>query len=156
LAWRLAPRHKGLAGGVALLFTLASPAHRAFATDIMLESLGAALTLGALYFYVRARQERSAWRGRRFAPPFLALFLTKYNYWTLLAVGLALTTLWELRTSLVNGLRPWWRSGAVPKALASQIRHPLTYLLLPAFGLALYVKFVSRLTFTLAGQTVVI
>ena len=45
LAMRLAPRFKPIAGAVALLFALASPAHRAYAVDVMIESMGAALTL---------------------------------------------------------------------------------------------------------------
>src|SRR5262245_46580192 len=111
LARRLVPRLQDLAGGVALLLTLASPAHRAYGTDIMLESLGAALTLATLYFYVTARQEGLVWRGRCCALLFLALYLTKYNYWMLLAAGLLLSALWEYRArlspALLAGLR--WR-----------------------------------------------
>src|SRR5262249_40396445 len=50
LCARRAVRHGGnLAGFVAAVFILASPGHRAFATDVMLESLGAGLTLAVLY-----------------------------------------------------------------------------------------------------------
>src|SRR5262249_5118673 len=129
-----------------------SPALRAFATDIMLESLGAALTLAALYFYVGARQERSAWRGACCALLLLALFLTKYNYWTLLTAGLLLGALWEFRPFLGGAVRSPWRRGGWWRGLAGQLRHPLTYLLLPAFGFALYVQWVGGLTFTLAGK----
>lgn len=151
LARRLAPCHKGLAGGVALLFTLASPAYRAYATDIMLESLGAALTLAALYYYVAARQDGSACSGRAFAVLLLALFLTKYNYWTLLVIGLLLSALYEFRSTLKSSLCAW-RHGRAP--LVRQLRHPLTYGLLASFGLALYVRFSGPLVFTVIGERV--
>jgi hypothetical protein len=156
LAWRMAPRHKFLAGGVALLLTLTSPAHRAFATDIMLESLGASLTLAGLYFYVSARQDRSVWRGVCFAVLLLALFMTKYNYWTLLVAGLCLAALWEWRSFLVEKLRTLAQSGPLLRALVAQVRHPLTYLLLPAWALALYVKFAGGMSFTVAGRNVTV
>jgi hypothetical protein len=152
LARRLVPRYQGLAGGVALLLTLTSPAHRAFAIDIMLESSGAALTLAALYFYVTARQEDSARSGRCFALLLLALFLTKYNYWTLLAVGLILSTLCEFHLSLLVALEAWRPAAAWRHVLGAQLRQPLTYLLLLSLGLAFYVIGVGPLTFALAGQ----
>src|SRR5262245_6778881 len=55
-ARRAAPQAGALAGSVAALFVLASPAHQAFATDIMLESAGACLSLAVVYAYLRARQ----------------------------------------------------------------------------------------------------
>ena len=39
------------------MFILASPAHRAFGTDIMLESLGGCLSIMVLYFYLAAVQD---------------------------------------------------------------------------------------------------
>jgi hypothetical protein len=154
LARRLVPNKRNLAGFVALLFTIVSPAHRAFATDIMIESVGAALTLAALYFYVTALDERSAWRGRCFAFLFLALFLAKYNYWTLLAVGLLLATLYRFRSSVYAGLRVWRPSLPLPSWWNRQLRQPLTYLLLAAFALGLYVKFVGNVSLTWAGRRV--
>jgi hypothetical protein len=156
LARRLVPRYKAFAGCVALLFLLGSPAYRAFATDIMLESLGSALTLAVLYFYVSARQERSVWRGRFFALSFLALFLTKYNYWTLLAAGLALGTLCEFAPYIRDALRGRLRPGAWLRWLVAQLRHPLTYALLAACGVTLYVQYAGGLTFTWAGRTATI
>jgi hypothetical protein len=47
-ARRMVPRGGNLAGLLAGLLILASPAHRGFATDIMLESMGACLSLVAL------------------------------------------------------------------------------------------------------------
>jgi hypothetical protein len=155
LATRLVSRYRGFAGCVALLFALASPAYRAYATDIMIESLGAALATAALYFYVTARQEQSAWRGRCLALLLLALFLTKYNYWTLLVAGLLCATAGEVGPFLLAALRarrPFdWRQW-----LSAQLRHPVNYLLPPAFALALYVRLVGGVTLTLLGRSVTI
>jgi hypothetical protein len=163
LARRLAPRYKSLAGGIALLFTFASPAHRAYATDIMLESLGAALTLATLHFYVIARQEGSAWSGRCFGLLLLALFLTKYNYWTLLSAGLLLGTMFEFRVKLYHFLSAYAQSHASPQRSVAgrlfdwvhvQLSQPLTYLLLASFALACHVRFVGPVTCTVMGQRV--
>src|ERR1051326_4001367 len=86
LARRLVPTGGNLAGGAAALFVIASPAYRAFATDIMLESSGAFLTLLALYFYVCTKQSLAAGAGRGLGLALTALFLLKYNYW-ILALG---------------------------------------------------------------------
>jgi hypothetical protein len=156
LGARLVPRYRALAGGVALVFALASPAYRAYAADIMIESLGAGLTLAALYFYVTARQESSAWRGRCFALLLLALFLTKYNYWTLLVAGLLCGALGEFAPRLRAALRARQPLAAWRGWSAAQARHPLTYLLLAAVALALYVRFVGAVSLTLAGRTVTV
>jgi hypothetical protein len=156
LAVRLAPRCKWLAGGVALLLTLASPAHRAFATDIMIESLGAALTMAALYFYVVAVDDRSAWHSRCFALTLFALFLAKSNYWTLVAAGLIPALLFRYRAPLADWFRAWRRTFSLRAWLAAQARHPLTYLLLASFGFLGYVRVFGGLTVTLAGHRVVI
>lgn len=77
-----------VAGGVAALFVLVSPAMRGFATDVMLESAGAAATLVALDCAVRVRQGDAprAWTGLALA--LSALFFVKYNYWLLVAIPL--------------------------------------------------------------------
>jgi hypothetical protein len=128
LARRAVPRGGDAAGSAAALFVLVSPAHRAFATDVMLESLGACLTLLVLWSYARAREGggTSPWPGRLLGLALMALFLEKYNYWLLAAAALLLT---ELLT------RPIAYSRAALAALASaggpraQLRHPLTWVL---------------------------
>src|SRR5262249_2010681 len=122
-----------------------------YGTDIMLESLGAALTLATLYFYVTARQEDSVWRSRSCALLFLGLYLTKYNYWMLLAAGLLLSALWEYRALLGPALLAASRFRPL-SFLAAQLHHPLTYLLLPAFGLAVWVRGVRPVSVVLAGK----
>ncbi len=64
LARRCVPRGGTFAGLIAVLFIAASPAHRAYATDIMLESLGAALSLVALYAYLLTVQGREDEKGK--------------------------------------------------------------------------------------------
>src|SRR5688500_11028038 len=51
-ARRAAPNGGNVAGFIAALFILASPAHGAYATDTMLESLGGCLTLAVIYCYL--------------------------------------------------------------------------------------------------------
>ena len=80
-----------MAGLVAALFIAASPAHRAYATDIMLESLGAALSLLALYCYLLTVQGQpdETGKARCLAAALLLLFLEKYNYWLLVVLALS-------------------------------------------------------------------
>src|SRR5947209_3179568 len=136
LAMRLTPRCKPVAGGVALLLALASPAYRAYAVDIMIESMGAALTLSVLYFYVTAFDENSARRGRWLGLTLFALLFTKSNYWTLMAAGITPALLSRYGTPLIEWLKATFRPTAIPAWFSAQLRHAMTYLLLPAFGLA--------------------
>jgi hypothetical protein len=94
LARRAVPRGGNLAGLTAAVFILASPSHRAYATDVMLESLGACLSLAALYCYLVAVQSGggSSWPGRLLGLSLTLLFVHKYNYWLLVVLGLAAAT----------------------------------------------------------------
>src|SRR5262245_57442619 len=83
-ARRLMPRAAdgAVAAAVSAMFIVASPALREYALDVMLESLGAALTVLALYVYLRAKSAAAPdawWRG--FALVLTLLFLEKANYW---------------------------------------------------------------------------
>jgi hypothetical protein len=126
IARRVAPRHGDLAGAVAAAFVLSSPAHRLFAVDIMLESLGAALTLAVLHTYVVARQEPATRHWRRVGIALSLLFFEKYNYWVIAVLALAAAELAD---------RPaWWleqlRAAAPRIAKADwrrQWREPLNY-----------------------------
>lgn len=131
VARRMLPRGGTLAGLVAALFIAASPAHRAFATDIMLESLGAFLSLVVLYCYLRAVQgpgdSRAA--GRWLGLALTALFLHKYNYWALLVLTLGVTEAAARPRLLGQGLRRAWQRWDTRSWLSSQARHPLTWVL---------------------------
>jgi hypothetical protein len=138
LARRLAPRGGDVAGWAAALFVLASPAHRAYATDVMIESFGAGLTTACLFCYVAMRQggpRAAAWG---FAILLYALFQSKYNYFTLVASGLVLATVWEFR-SLVWAQRERLRE--VGEFAKHQAKHPFTWLLAAALAACAYVKF---------------
>ncbi len=119
------------AGLVAALFIAASPAHRAFATDIMLESVGACLTLIVLYCYLVLVQSdaRSTWTGRCLALALTTLFLHKYNYWTLTVMAMVATEVslhprarLQFVWHIVKGID--WR-----RRLLGQFRRPLNYVL---------------------------
>jgi hypothetical protein len=87
-ARRCAPRGGDLAGLLAGAFVLASPSHVGYATDVMLESLGACLTLACLYCYLAAVQDDRPWRYRLLGLSLTALLLHKYNYWLLAVLAL--------------------------------------------------------------------
>jgi hypothetical protein len=107
VARRASSRGGIFAGLVAAVYVAASPAHRAFATDIMLESLGACLTLAVLYCYLAAVQEEPhAATGRRLGIALTALFLHKYNYWALVVLALLLHEAFVWRREIISR----WRS----------------------------------------------
>jgi len=129
VARRAAPRGGNLAGLVAAVFLAASPAHRAYATDIMLESLGAALSLFVLYCYLLTVQDDAGeiTKARWLAVALLLLFLEKYNYWLLVVLALLAAEgysrgrlYWGVLRAMLG--RIGWRRG-----IAAQFRHPLTW-----------------------------
>jgi hypothetical protein len=143
VARRAAPRGGNLAGLIAAIFLAASPAHRAYATDIMLESLGAALSLLVLYCYLLTVQgcASETAKARCLAVALLLLFLEKYNYWLLVALALLAAEAcsrgrlyWQTVRELLQGTD--WR-----RWTTAQLRHPLTWaavILLLAVALVYY------------------
>jgi len=130
-ARRAVPRGGDLAGLTAALFVLASPAHQAFGTDIMLESLGACLSLAVLYAYLVAVQGHSAWGGRLLGLTLTALFFQKYNYYLLVVIALvAAIVTTDLRRYLRRAV-DWDVRTSWTIWLQAQLRQPLTYLLVP-------------------------
>jgi hypothetical protein len=136
-ARRAVPRAGNLAGLAAVFFLITSPAHRAYATDIMLESLGACLSLAVLYAYLCTVQAEShSVRAARWLGVALTLlFLQKYNYWLLVLLALVLNEVLarpaELAAAAVAQVRRIdWRAW-----LRSQLRAPLNYVLLAVLGL---------------------
>ncbi|MCA9099526.1 MAG: hypothetical protein KDA63_00135, partial [Planctomycetales bacterium] len=142
-----------LAGFVAAGFALGSPGHRAFATDLMLESLGACLSMTCLYLYVRFRCFDGGVRA--LAVALVLLFFLKYNYWLLVAGALSGHTLWLLRqralavvaaglTALRNG--GWW---------LTQAKNPLTWLVSALLLLSAVVVICGGLSVAFAGREIV-
>jgi len=139
IARRVAPAGGTVAGIAAMLFILASPAHRAFATDVMLESLGACLSLMAVYFYLVTVQEPQRKAGRWLGLSLTLLFLLKYNYWVLVSASLVVTELarqprfyWQIVRDLYQQIS--WRDW-----LRSQWKRPSNYLLAALLLPAVYI-----------------
>ena len=116
-----APTGLGWAAGlIALVIAALSPAHRIFATDIMLESLGAGLTVAVLACYARAAEDRTSelwWRAT--ALTLTLLFFEKYNYWLIVALALVLAE-WPriLKVCIRLARAPGWKSFLVRQSCA--------------------------------------
>jgi hypothetical protein len=155
LTARRAVRQGGnLAGFTAALFVLASPAHQAFGTDIMLESLGACLSLTVLYTWLVAARERWAWSGRCLGLALSALFFHKYNYYLLVVLGLGVAVIMadprHIMERVVAFLTRWsWRDW-----LKAQLRHPLTYVLFPVFVFVIVAFIYGGGTIEIAGRKI--
>jgi hypothetical protein len=153
-ARRAAGRGGNLAGAAAAVFLLASPAYRAFATDIMLESLGACLTLAVLYCYLVCVQTTSVRAARCLGLALTALFLLKYNYWLLALLPLAAAE------AISRGRDAWRRAAAAVRGvhwrawLLAQVRHPLNYALAAVLALAAYVEFRGQEQMEVLGRNV--
>jgi hypothetical protein len=137
LARRMASSYGNLAGLFASTLILASPAHHAFATDVMLESLGASLTLASLYFYMVYIQQDTGRAGAHLGACWALLFFCKANYWLLVSIALVLSEAWRRRAALGLFLREHRRE--IMPALVSQLRHPLTWLILGPALLGVYI-----------------
>jgi hypothetical protein len=128
-AQRALPRGGSFAGLIAAVYLLVSPLHRAFATDIMLESVGACLTLAVIYAYLVAVQDQTRPSWRILGLLLTLLFLHKYNYWMIALLGVGLADLlgrFDGYRDLVLRLlsAPGWGGW-----LAREARHPLTWLI---------------------------
>jgi hypothetical protein len=130
-----------VAGLVAVIYILVSPLHRTFATDIMLESLGACLTMAALYAYLVAVQEDTVRSWRNLAIVLTLFFLHKYNYWMIVVAGLILAELTRRRGYYLDLVRRLW--AALPAGvLRRELLHPLNGVILLLVGLS--VGFILR------------
>ena len=156
LAKRAVPQGGVLAGLVAALFIVASPAHRAFATDIMLESGGACLTLVVLYAYLILVQAnpRAVWTGRCLGLALTLLFLQKYNYWMVALAALVATEFTQhpqarlqFVWNIVKGID--WR-----QRLLGQFRRPLNYVLVAILGVVAVVMAHGNQPILLSGREV--
>jgi hypothetical protein len=156
VARRAAPRGGNLAGAITAIFLAASPAHRAFATDIMLESLGAALSLLVLYCYLLTVQGSAYETGkaRCLAVTLLLLFLEKYNYWLLVVLALLAAEVssrgrlyWQAALNLLGGMD--WR-----RWMAMQLRHPVSWAVAFLLLASVYVYQHGEQPFYLWGRSI--
>ncbi|HZZ82345.1 MAG TPA: glycosyltransferase family 39 protein [Gemmataceae bacterium] len=141
------------AGLIAACCVAASPAHRAYATDVMLESLGAGLSLAAIYLYLVVLQEQSKRYAVLFGLTMTALFLHKYNYWLLVVFGLTLG-------EFARQPRAWWdyamslcRRDRLPAWIVGELKQPLNYLCLLFAGAAIAVVVTGGWTLSLGKFT---
>lgn len=130
LARKLCPSGGNAAGATAAILLLASPAHRAFATDCMLESLGACLSMTALCLFVDWKNTPDTVRTRRLAICLTLLFFEKYNYWLLIVLALLGTEYFPLTVRLLAKCRSRLHTDATKCWLKRQFRHPLNYIVL--------------------------
>jgi Dolichyl-phosphate-mannose-protein mannosyltransferase len=132
LAWLIARRLfadqlQGIvAGTVAALFVIASPLFRALASDVMLETVGAALTALVIWLYLRAAEtphDYARWRALAFA--LTLLFLEKQNYWLLTAAAFALAVLSESPRACFARMRRFVVATRVSDLIRNSFRDPL-------------------------------
>lgn len=142
------------AGAIAAAMVLASPAMRAFATDVMLESPGAALTLAALYAAVRVRQDGTPTDWRWLAAALTGLFFLKYNYWLLVVLAL-------LGDAGLRHGRTWlsWRPAGplwTWRHVGGELLHPLSLLAFAGIALCAWVRFTGGGDVRLFGRVVAV
>jgi hypothetical protein len=124
------------AGLLAAFFVAVSPAHRAFATDVMYESLGSGLSLAAIYLYLVVLQQQTRRAAILLGLTLTALFLHKYNYWLLVLFGLGVGEFArQPKAWLQYGLSLCQRD-RLPRWLLAELKHPLNYLALAFAGAA--------------------
>lgn len=133
------------AGLFAFVWIAASPAHHRFAGEVMLESLGAGLSLACLYFFLRVLEEPRGRSARWLGLALSLLFLEKYNYYAIVLLGLAAAVL--LTKHPKPPPLPWRR-------IAAELRHPLVLLGLGLSAGALVVAFTGGTRFEVAGQRI--
>jgi hypothetical protein len=153
-ARRLVQGGGNAAGLAAAIFILASPAHRAFATDVMLEGPGACLVLAALYFYVVAVQELSPGPGRLLGLTLTILFTLKYNYWLLVVLALVLAEASRRRAACRAGVARAWETLRQPGWWAALLRNPLHILIVLLLVLAIVVKLTGGTVLTLGQRQI--
>jgi Dolichyl-phosphate-mannose-protein mannosyltransferase len=142
-----------VAGLVAVLFLLVSPLHRSYSTDIMLESLGACLTLASLYAYLVAVQDDTPTAWRNLALVLSLFFLHKYNYWMIVAGSLVLSELSRRPGHYFSILRSLHEQLPL-STLRSLLFDPLNYLILLLAGVVAWVVLRGDVPLELAGRSI--
>lgn len=149
LTWMIAKRFfadrrlGNFAGIVAVTFAISSPTFRYLASDVMLESGGAALTALAVWLYMRASaapDDPAKWRS--LAIGLTALFFYKSNYWALTAGSLIVTHLSGEPARWTKIARDALASLRGRVALCWLVRQPLlvVFLVMAGFAVAVVVK----------------
>jgi len=156
-----ADRDSGIAAAiVAAAFTIASPALRLLASDVMLECLGSALTAAAIWAYGRAiaagptvdpEAARRTWRV--LAIILTVLFFEKGNYWGLTVASLAVA-------AVVTAPRFWlaWVRGLMQRidarTVALVLRDPLVIAAVLVAALVVYLYTLGPTSIAVFGRPV--
>jgi hypothetical protein len=131
---RMLPVGGNAAGLLAAMFVAVSPAHRAFATDCMYESLGAGLSLAVIYLYLVVVQDGTGHAAVGLGLVLTALFLHKYNYWLLVVLGLVAGEFLRLPGAWRQYVYSLCQRDRLPRWLLAELKQPLNHVTL-AFAL---------------------
>ena len=123
------------AGLIAAMLVAVSPAHRAYATDVMYESLGAGLSLAVLYFYLAVLQEQTRRYAILLGLALTALFLHKYNYWLLTVFGIVVGEFIRQPKAWLQYALSLCQREKLPRWVVGELKQPLNYIAL-AFAIA--------------------
>ncbi|MBI2804361.1 MAG: glycosyltransferase family 39 protein [Planctomycetes bacterium] len=151
---RLLPAGGNAAGLLAAFFVAVSPAHRAYATDVMYESLGAGLSLAALYLYLVVIQDQTRRAAIGLGVTLSALFLHKYNYWILVILGLSAGEFLRQPAAWFGYARSLLQRDRLPTWALAELKHPLNWIALALGAAALVVVVTGGGVFEIAGRTV--
>lgn len=132
---RLLPSGGNIAGLLAAFLVAASPAHRAYAADCMYESLGAGLSLAAIYLYLVVLQDGTRRAAILLGVTLSVLFLHKYNYWLLVLFGLIFGEFARQPRAWLQYALSMLQRDRLPAWLLNELKHPLNYVAL-AFATA--------------------
>jgi len=142
-----------VAGAVALIFAVASPALKLLSADVMLEGLGAGLSAAILLIFVSlSRCPNRKHLARLLALGLTLLFFTKFNYWLILVVSLLISYASSIRIGDI--LSPSNRA-LILSVAASFLRSPVTLLAVALFAVTLGLAASGPTSLDLFGRTLV-
>lgn len=126
---RLGGAYGSFGGMTAAVLMLASPALQALGSDVMLESLGLALTLACLYAYLLYCDRPTPMTGAVLGGLLATTFLHKYNYGGLVVLSLAAAEVLRRPGAVIAGLRTVMAAVPWRLWLANQLIRPLNYVI---------------------------
>jgi hypothetical protein len=144
-----------VAGAVAVIFILGSPALRLLAADVMLETVGAGLTAFALYAYLRAVATPAGARWWRILGLTLTvLFFEKSNYWLLTTASIAIAYAWEFSEEDRGGAGRLLAGIDIRRVAVRACRDPLVIAFVVVLALVVAIYAFRPSAFELLGRRV--
>jgi hypothetical protein len=142
-----------VAGSVALIFTVASPALRLLSADVMLEGLGAGLSAANLLIFIYLSKYPSRkYLARLLALGLTLLFFTKFNYWLILVFSLLISCASGIR---IGDILSSSNRAAILSVARSFLRNPVTLLAVVLFAIMLGLAASGPTSLDLFGRTLV-